>query len=410
MNWVFAVLLVGAVLWGAATGSMPAVGAAALSSAMDAVRLAVVLLAQMMLWLGILGVLREAGAVRALGRALAPILRRLLPQVPATHPAYGAIVMNLSANMLGLSNAATPFGLQAMAELQKLNPHRVEATNAMALFLAVNTTGIAVIPVSAIAVRASLGSSSPAAIVLPTLVTTFCATLIAVATAKRLERASPALVESPAPSDETQPTTIERTQFQRRQLFGWLALAVLVVAIAARAFTTGVDSSWLIPVLVGGTVALGVARGVSTFSTFVESAKEGMRVTANVLPYLIAMLVAVGMLRASGALGWAVDAVAPLLAPIGFPAAALPMALIRPFSGSGALAVMADTMKVYGTDSHVGLLVSTINGGTETTFYVLALYFGSIGVTRFRHTVAACAVADIAAPIIAHFAVRFFVS
>ncbi len=361
-------------------------------------------------------------------------MTRLFPEVPAEHPAMGAMIMNLAANVLGLGNAATPFGLKAMQELDSLNPRRGVATDAMALFLALNTGGLAVIPMNAIAVRAASGSKDAAGIIVPTIITSLCSTVVAVLVARFLakrqlfsvERSSTLL--SPGPSRSIDGQALERAEALAAvgdRGTRWTRLLAVAVALALAvamgrfvvtqaASTPAFDlfrqllSSWLLPVMIAGIVTLAFARGAKVYEAFLASAKEGFQTAVSIIPFLVAMLVAIGMLRASGAMEVIVSAAALVTSPLGFPPEALPMALIRPLSGSGALAVMSDALKAYGPDSFVGYLVSVINGGTETTFYVLALYFGAVQVRVIRHTLPACLAADLAGPTVALLVCRVF--
>lgn len=424
LNAIFLLLVVGSVVTAAFQGTMPKVTEASLSSAKSAVELAIGLIGQMALWLGFMGVLREAGLMRSIGRALEPVLRRLFPEVPAGHPAMGAMVMNLAANILGLGNAATPFGLKAMRELDRLNPHPGVSTNSMALFLAINTSGVAVLPLGAVAVRAALGSKDPAGIILPTLLATTASTLTAILVAKTLEgRAAfrPSRYVEPgelAPSANSPPESAamaeaEKAASEKAPASGlrlWLGAGLFLVLTAAlvrhlveasvgRGFWEagrGVLSDWLLPILMVSILAFGFGRRVKVYEAFVAAAKEGFQIAITVIPFLVAILVAIGMFRASGAMEAIVRAIGPFTGALGFPAEALPMALIRPLSGSGALAVMSEAMKAHGPDSFVGYLVSVINGSMETTFYVLAVYFGSVQVRALRHTLIACLAADLA--------------
>jgi spore maturation protein SpmA len=432
LNGIFVALVAGAVLVAAFSGTMPAANDAALDAAKQAVEVLLKLVGVMALWLGFMSVLRDAGVMAALARALAPVLRRLFPEVPPDHPAMGAIVMNLAANVLGLGNAATPFGLKAMRELDALNPRPGVATNAMALFLAINTSGLAVLPLGAIALRASLGSTNAAGIIVPSLIASACATLVAIAAAKSLERwplfaAERAVAResngdtAPRADDfaaldaaERIAATGVRTDPARAVLLAAFALAFAVAVarafLADPSFETAKSllSSWLLPALMAAIALVGFARRIPVYDAFIAGAREGVQIAVTVLPFMIAILVGVGLFRASGALDALIGAVAPLTSLVGFPAEALPMALIRPLSGSGALAVMTETMSHYGPDSFVGFLVCVINGSSETTFYVLALYLGSVGVRGSRHTVLACLTGDFAGVVAALLASRAF--
>lgn len=419
MNWIFSILIVGAVLTAAFAGTMGPVTEAGIASAKSAVELTFSLVAQMTLWLGLMGIVREAGLLAGLARGLSPLMRRLFPEVPAGHPAMGAMILNLAANILGLGNAATPFGLKAMAELDALNPKKGVATNAMALFLVINTSGVAVLPLGVIAMRATVGSKDPAGIVVPSILGTLLSTAAAVLLCKALQRLPLFLADRAAalsapvaarPLDAQALAQAEASVQERPSGPAWrlvcaLALAGALVVAAVLSVRgsekTGFDAlkpllgDWVLPSLMVLILLIGFARGVKVYEAFIPAAKEGFQVGVTILPYLVAILVAVGMFRASGALEWLTRALEPGLALVGFPADALPMALIRPLSGNGALGVMTETLKAKGPDSFVGYLVSLINGSSETTFYVLSLYFGAVGVRAVRHTLLACLLSDV---------------
>lgn len=437
VNWIFLGLIVVSILTAGFTGTMPKVTEASLTSAKSAVELAIGLIGQMTLWLGLVGVLREAGLMRSVANGLKPIMSRLFPEVPIDHPAMGAMIMNLAANVLGLGNAATPFGLKAMQELDKLNQQKGVATNSMALFLAINTSGVAVLPLGVIAVRATMGSKDPAGIIVPTLIATMCSTVFAVIACKVLEKRAmfapgkygPVEIDATklkAPDAdalekaEAIAAAAPKPELWRQVIAGGIGVAIVVALVrhvmsapdtqSAFDVTRGVLSDWLLPLLILSIVTLGFGRQVKVYEAFIASAKEGFQTVTAIIPFLVGMLVAIGMLRASGAMDVLVGLLAPLVAPIGFPAEALPMALIRPLSGSGALGVMTESLKTYGPDSFLGYLISVLNGSTETTFYVLALYFGAVQVKVLRHSLAACLVADFAGPLGAFLACKVFFS
>lgn len=420
LNGIFVVLILGSVALAAFNGRMPDVNQAGIDSAKDAVTIAIGLVGMMALWLGFMRVLRDGGLMAAIARGLAPVMRRLFPDVPAEHPAMGAMIMNMAANMLGLGNAATPFGLKAMRELDSLNERKGVSSDAMALFLAINTSGVAVMPLGVIAIRASLGSENAAGVFVPSVLATLCSTLTAVLVAKSLAgraRFAPQRYE-PAPEDDEQETLAagiagleqaEEVVAQRpplsRARAAALAVFGLAIALALAKHLRGSEegtaealrevlNSWLLPLLMAAIVLFGFSHRVKVYESFIRGAREGFDIAVMIIPYLVAILVAVGMFRASGALDALVALVAPLTSLVGFPAEALPMALIRPLSGSGAMGVMTATMTEYGVDSFVGYLVSVLNGSTETTFYVIALYFGSVRVRAIRHTLVACLSAD----------------
>jgi spore maturation protein SpmB len=352
-----------------------------------------------------MNIVREGGLLLTLARWVRPLMTRLFPEVPADHPAMSAMVMNITANMLGLGNAATPFGIKAMIELNRLNPVPGVATNSMALFLAINTSNIAVAPLGVIALRASLGSNDAVGIWIPTFIATAISTAAAIFFTKLLQRFVPP-VTAYAPIREVTTATeqempgAEILGAERATLLPGCLLALLVVAAVAIGFAAhvqaGLDaaSSWILPLLIAVMLLYGAAKGVGVYDAMVSGAKEGFQVAVRIIPFLVAILVAVGMFRASGLLDILVTAVAPITNLFGFPAEALPMALLRPLSGSGAYAIMAEAMQTYGPDSKIGYLVSVLQGSTETTFYVLAVYFGAISVSRTRHVVPAGIIAD----------------
>jgi spore maturation protein SpmB len=339
-----------------------------------------------------------------------------------------AMIMNIAANMLGLGNAATPFGIKAMVELNRLNPVPGVATNAMVLFLAINTSNVALAPLGVIALRASAGSANAAGIWIPTLLATMFSTACGILAAKVLQRAvapigaydaSPAAFDATA-IDTALPVADERPTTPRRRLAGGAFLLALVVAFAwhlhagTNAGRAPADllreaaSTWLLPVLIGSMLLYGWAKQVNVYDAMIEGAKEGFNVAVRIIPFLVAILVAVGMFRASGALDLIVGAIDPLTSAIGFPAAALPMALLRPLSGSGAFAVMAETLETHGPDSFVGMLASTLQGSTETTFYVLTVYCGAAGIRDVRHALPACLIGDLAGFVAATAACHLF--
>ena len=422
LNAIWVGLVVIAVVLAAFTGRMEAVSQGALEAAKDAITLVIGLTGGMILFLGLVQVASEGGLLRAFIRLLRPVLRRLFPDVPPDHPAMHAMIMNLAANMLGLGNAATPFGLKAMVELDRLNPHRGSATNAMALFLAINATSITVMPpTGTVMIRAAAGSSAPFSIWIPTLLATTASTLTAVLVCLAVQRLR---VFRPRPPAESAPPPEAPADLPEAKLPGldaprvpagrWrvgLALAIALALFwglarqwAEHAPDTGswpflrdqVLRHWLLPLLVLGFVVIGLLGRVRVYDVLIEGGKEGLSVAVRIAPYLVVILVAVAMFRASGALEMLVRALDPFTSAVGFPAEALPMALLRPLSGSGAFAVMAEAVSTHGPDSFVGQLVSTLQGSTETTFYVLAVYLGVIGVRDSRHIVVACLAGDLA--------------
>ena len=425
MGPVFLILVVVSVLAGVWSGRMQELTEASISGAAQAVELAIGLVGMMTLWLGLTEALRRAGLVEALARGLRPLFRRLFPSVPDGHPALGAMTLNMGANLLGLSNAATPFGIDAMRQLDRLNGNPGTITDAQALFLAINTAGVSLLPLGAMAVRAQMGSKDPAGIIATTLVATVLSTGVAVVTALVLARLPAFRRSAPPPAetaegDEAAVSTIPPPAAAPSPWRAWTAAVLGVAAVggaavalarlasadgSAAAWRYGV--SWLpLPLLILGAVLYAWARGVPVYAAVVDGGKEGFQVALRIIPYMVAILTVAAMFRASGALAGLEWLLAPLTEPLGFPAAALPMALMRPLSGSGALAIMSDTMKASGPDSVVGYLVSTIQGSSETTFYVLAVYGGAVGLARTRHAIPACLAGDLAGTLGSLLAVR----
>ena len=393
------------ILWtGGGTEPMEVLGKAMIDAAGGAVTLAIGLVGVMALFLGLMKVAEEGGLLAVIAKVLRPLLVRLFPDVPADHPAMGSMILNISANAMGLGNAATPFGIRAMQQLDQLNPHKGTATNAMALFLAINTSSVTLLPTGVIALRAAVGSHDPAGIVPTTLFATICSTAIAILSAKLLAPrfAAPAADAEPAPVLEDDGDTFEDGVEMPDAAYPLWVSALALAAVAALVPLTVVYgrtiAPWIIPGLMVVLLGFGAAKGVAVYECFVEGAKEGFQVALRIIPYLVAILTAVAMFRASGALDMVIGPLGAITAKIGLPAEALPMALLRPLSGSGAYGVMASILKdpAIGPDSLTGYLVSTFQGSTETTFYVLAVYFGAVGVRRLRHALWAALLADLA--------------
>ena len=418
------------ITWTAPIGDPNAVAPmAALSSAMvdtagSAVTLAIGLVGVMALFLGLMKVAEAGGLLVIIARTVRPLMVRLFPEVPPDHPAMGAMILNLSANALGLGNAATPFGIRAMQELDKLNPVKGTATNAMALFLAINTSSVTLLPTGVIALRAAAGSSDPAGILPTTLFATICSTTVAILAAKTYQRYFP--VEPPAvplgqeeapaePASSAQPEAPPATAAADQAIEGypvWISAIVLgciAGLIPVTIFYGQVIAPWIIPGLMVLLLTFGALRGVRIYEAFVEGAKDGFQVALRIIPYLVAILVAVGMFRASGALDLLIQPLGAVTQLVGLPPEALPMALLRPLSGSGAYGIMASIIQdpATGPDTYVGYLVSTFQGSTETTFYVLAVYFGAVQIRRIRHGLAAALTADLAG-IVAAVAICFY--
>ena len=428
MNRIFLIIVLAAVLfagWNQFSDQpaadhpspMEALSTAMVESATGAVELAISLVGVMTLFLGLMKVAEAGGMLTILARLIRPLMVRLFPEVPADHPAMGAMILNLSANALGLGNAATPFGIRAMQELEHLNRQPGTATNAMALFLAINTSSVTLLPTGVIALRAAAGSADPAIILPTTLLATIGSTGVAILAAKLYQRMVPLeKSEKPTPDEKSHvesPAKASSLEAAEKTYPLWVsivALGVLASLIPAAVIFGKSLSPWILPGLMAGFLVFGALRRVSIYEVFVDGAQEGFQVALRIIPYLVAILVAVGMLRASGALDLLVSALAPVTGPFGLPAEALPMALMRPLSGSGAYGILASIINdpTIGPDSYTGVLVSTLQGSTETTFYVMAVYFGAVQVRRIRHAMATALTADAAGVIFAILACRLF--
>lgn len=354
--------------------------------AKTSVEIAIYLIGVISLWQGIMKVGEEGGAVRVLTRLVSPFFSKLFPEVPKDHPAVGAMMMNFSANMLGLDNAATPLGLKAMNELQEINPEKDKASNAMIMFIVLNTSGLTIVPVSVMAIRAAQGAVNPSDIFLPILLATYFASLgglIAVSIKQRINLLQPVIL-------------------------GWLGGITALIALALY-YLSGLDQAaasqlgsfvgnGIILTIIAAFFALALWRKVNVYESFVEGAKEGFEVSVKIIPYLVAMLVAIGLLRTSGTLDLIVDGIGAFfglfLNDTRF-VDALPTALMKPLSGSGARGMMIEQIDTFGVDSFVGRLASTFQGSTETTFYTLAVYFGSVSISRTRYALGAGLFADL---------------
>lgn len=339
------------------------------------------------LWLGIMRVGEKGGVINMLSRLLSPVFVRLFPDIPKGHPVTGSIFMNLSANMLGLDNAATPLGLKAMEQLQQLNGKKDTATNPMIMFLVLNTSGLTLIPVSIMVYRAQLGAAQPTDVFVPLLLATFFSTLAGIVATSLYQRIN----------------LLNRTMFLTLG-----AMCLIVSGIiwgfgrldkdAMNIVSTSVANILLMCIIVGFIVA-GVRKKVNVYDAFVEGAKDGFSTAVRIIPYLVAILVAIGVFRASGAMDMLIEGVRRGVEACGGNSdfvAALPTALMKPLSGSGARGMMVDAMTTYGADSFVGRLSCIFQGSTDTTFYILAVYFGSVGIRNTRHAVACGLIADLA--------------
>jgi len=368
-----------------------------------AVQIALGLIGIMALWLGVMKVAEEAGLIKIIAKSVKPITKFLFPDVPQDHPAMGSMIMNISANMLGLSNAATPFGLKAMEDLNTLNPKKDTATDAMCMFLAINTAGLTFIPATAIAIRAAAGSSDPAIIIGTSVFGASCATITGISAAKLF-------ANYPKMKEDFSSWVKSR----KKSLTIILSLILLVILslttglgkILGQIFSfvnpetfklvIGYISILAIPFLIFSFLTYGLIKKVKVYEKFVEGAKEGFNVAVRIIPYLVAMLAAIGIFRYGGAMDLLVYILTPVTNLIGMPAEALPMALMRPLSGSGSLGIMAEIIKTHGPDSLIGILVSTYYGSSETTFYVLAVYFGAVNIQKTRYALPVGLLADVA--------------
>jgi spore maturation protein SpmA len=390
-----------------AGGSAPmeALSKAMIEAASGAVTLAIGLVGVMTLFMGLMKVAEAGGMLRIIARLIRPLMVRLFPDVPAEHPAMGAMILNLSANALGLGNAATPFGIRAMQELDTLNSRPGTATNAMVLFLAINTSSVTLLPTGVIALRAAAGSVDPAAILPTTLCATIGSTTVAILAAKLYSRWFPAppILESSPTVDAASKSSETPEESPAPLWVSLFALACLVLLVPLAVLYGQALSPWIIPGLMVFFLGFGALRRVPVYETMIEGGREGFQVALRIIPYMVVILVAVAMLRASGALDLLVGALGRFTTPLGLPAEALPMALLRPLSGSGAYGVLASLIKdpAIGPDSYTGMLISTLQGSTETTFYILAVYFGAVQIKRIRHAMAAALTADLAGVICA---------
>jgi len=372
-------------------GGEPQVFAAMIAALFDMARLSVeimvLLFGTLTLWLGFLRIAEQAGLVTSLARLLGPLFARLMPDVPRGHPAIGLITLNFAANGLGLDNAATPIGLRAMRELQSLNPTPERASNAQILFLVLNASSLTLLPVTIFMFRAQQGASDPTLVFLPILLATCASTLaglLAVAFCQRLRLHDPVVLAWLGGA--------------ALLLGGFCAILAGLSASAINALSSLLGNLTLFGIIMAF-LLVGAWKKVALYDSFIEGARQGFDIARDLLPYLVAMLCAVGVLRASGALEFALDGVRWLAHTAGWDTRfvdALPTALVKPFSGSAARAMMLDTMSHFGVDSFPALLAATMQGSTETTFYVLAVYFGAVGIRRARHAVGCALLADLA--------------
>ncbi|MDR7025624.1 MULTISPECIES: spore maturation protein [Pseudomonas] len=406
LNWLWLGFFVVAAIAGLSRwllGDDPAVFAAMVESlfamAKLSVEVMVLLFGTLTLWLGLLRIAEKAGLVDALARMLGPLFARLMPEVPRGHPALGLITMNFAANGLGLDNAATPIGLKAMRSLQTLNPSSTTASNAQILFLVLNASSLTLLPVTIFMYRAQQGAPDPTLVFLPILLATSASTLVgllSVALMQRLRLWDPVVLAYLVPG--------------ALLLGSFMAVLATMSATALAALSSLAGNLTLFGIIMLF-LLLGALKKVAVYEEFVEGAKEGFDVAKSLLPYLVAMLCAIGVLRASGALEFGLDGIRWLVEVFGWDTRfveALPTALVKPFSGSAARAMLIETMQTQGVDSFPALVAATIQGSTETTFYVLAVYFGAVGIQRVRHAVGCALLAEFAGVVAAIFVCYWF--
>lgn len=438
INYLWLALLLIGVVSGVLTGHSEAITTATFDACKTAImNIALPLSGVMALWLGIMRLAEKSGMLEKLAAFLRPVLVRLFPDVPTDHPAMGSIVMNIAANMLGLGNAATPLGLRAMQDLETLNQRPGTATNAMCTFLAINTSSVQLIPATAIAILAAAGAIHPSSIIGTALVASASSFAAAIISVKLLQRLPVFKLPPLAANDHSSADLASSNKTTEKENFrslppknvsplGKIALLLFVTLFVFAAWrlqhtprTTAVSpligtieaiSLLAIPFLIGFFPLYAFLRGVAVYEEFVEGAKDGFQVALRVFPYLVAILVAVGVFRAAGGIDFLSHLLAPLLDHIGLPPEVLPLIFVRPLSGSAAVGLFAEIVKSNGPNSFISHLAGTILGGTETTFYVLAVYFGSIAIKKSRHALAAGLIADTvgvtAALLICHFVWR----
>lgn len=355
------------------------------SAKMAVLDIALPLAGIMTLWLGLMNIGEKAGAIRVLSKIVGPFFHKLFPEIPANHPATGQLLLNFSANMLGLDNAATPLGLKAMNSMQELNPNKDTASNAQIMFLTINTSGLTVIPIAILAQRAIMGAANPTDVFVPLLIATYCSTLGGIIYV----------------------SIKQKINLFNKTVMGWLGgitLAIAALMIYCLSLTpeelsrfSNLAGNGILLLIITAFVGGGLYKRINVYDAFIEGAKDGFNTTIKIIPYLIAMLVGIGVFRASGAMGYVVDGLAWCFNALGMNTdfvGALPTAFMKPLSGSGAKAMMIEAMSTYGADSFVGRLSCLFQGAADTTFYIIALYFGSVGIRKTRYSVQAGLIAD----------------
>lgn len=381
------------------TGVFPAIINSTFDSAKTAFDISLGLTGVLSLWLGIMKIGELGGVINMFSRVLSPLFTKLFPDIPKGHPVTGSIFMNLAANMLGLDNAATPLGLKAMEGLQELNTKKDTASNPMIMFLVLNTSGLTIIPISIMVYRAQLGAAQPTDVFVPILLATFFSTLAGIIAV----------------------SVYQKINLLNRTILLFLGGASLFIAGIIYFFTTlsremidiysTTTANVFLFLIIIGFILAGIRKKVNVYDAFVDGAKEGFTTAVRIIPYLVAILVAIGVFRASGSMDYIINGVATLVGWCGIDSefvAALPTAIMKPLSGSGARGLMVDAMKTYGADSFVGRMACIFQGSTDTTFYILAVYFGSVGISKTRHAVPCGLLADLAGIISAIFICYLF--
>lgn len=351
------------------------------------------------LWLGLMKVGEKGGVVDILAKLFGPFFRRLFPELPGGHPAYGSMILNISANMLGLDNAATPMGLKAMKEMQEVNPDKEIASNAQIMFLVLNTSGLTIIPVSIMVYRAQLGAANPADIFIPVLIATYVSTLAGLISV----------------------AIVQKINLFDKVILAYLGgLTVIIAGIIAYFSSlpeekiTNVSTfsaNFILLVIIVLFIVLALIKKVNVYDAFIEGARDGFNIAIKIIPFLVAILVAIGVFRASGAMDFVINGFSKFFECIGLDTrftGSLPVALMKPLSGSGARGLMIDAMTAHGADSFIGRLSCTLQGATDTTFYILAVYFGSVGIKNTRHAVGCGLIADFAGAVAAIFVAYLF--
>ena len=381
------------------TGVFPAIINSTFDSAKTAFDISLGLTGVLSLWLGIMKIGELGGVINMFSRVLSPLFTKLFPDIPKGHPVTGSIFMNLAANMLGLDNAATPLGLKAMEGLQELNTKKDTASNPMIMFLVLNTSGLTIIPISIMVYRAQLGAAQPTDVFVPILLATFFSTLAGIIAV----------------------SVYQKINLLNRTILLFLGGASLFIAGIIYFFTTlsremidvysTTTANVFLFLIIIGFILAGIRKKVNVYDAFVDGAKEGFTTAVRIIPYLVAILVAIGVFRASGSMDYIINGVATLVGWCGIDSefvAALPTAIMKPLSGSGARGLMVDAMTTYGADSFVGRMACIFQGSTDTTFYILAVYFGSVGISKTRHAVPCGLLADLAGIISAIFICYLF--